>query len=93
MAAMPVAGVAAPAAEADGGSAEEQTEFDIILKDIGAKKINVIKIVREVTDLGLKEAKDVVDKAPGEVKKGVSKEEAEEIKKKFEEVGAVIEIK
>jgi large subunit ribosomal protein L7/L12 len=92
MAAMPVAGVAAPAA-AEGADEEEKTEFDIILKSVGPKKINVIKVVREVTDLGLKEAKEVVDKAPGEVKKGVSKEEAEEIKKKFEEVGAEVEIK
>ncbi len=92
MAAMPVAGVAAaPAAEA--AEAEEKTEFDVILKSVGAKKINVIKVVREVTDLGLKEAKEVVDKAPGEIKKGVSKEEADEIKKKFDEVGAEIEIK
>ncbi|MCK4762090.1 MAG: 50S ribosomal protein L7/L12 [Candidatus Aminicenantes bacterium] len=90
MAAMP-AGAAAPAAAAE--EAEEKTEFDIILKSVGPKKINVIKAVREVTDLGLKEAKAVVDAAPGEVKKGVSKEEAEEIKKKFEEVGAEIEIK
>lgn len=93
MAAMPVAGMAAPVAGAEGGEAEEQTEFDVVLKSVGAKKINVIKVVREVTDLGLKEAKEVVDKAPGDVKKGVSKEEAEEIKKKFEEVGAEIEIK
>jgi len=93
MAAMPVAGMAAPVAGAEGGEAEEKTEFDVILKSVGAKKINVIKVVREVTDLGLKEAKEVVDKAPGDVKKGVSKEEAEEIKKKFEEVGAEIEIK
>ena len=63
------------------------------MKTVGDKKINVIKVVREVTDLGLKEAKDVVDKAPGSVKKGVSKEEAENIKKKFDEVGAEIEIK
>lgn len=90
MAAMPV-GAAAPAAAAE--EAEEKTDFDIILKNVGPKKINVIKVVREVTDLGLKEAKAVVDAAPGEVKKGVSKEEAEEIKKKFEEVGAEIEIK
>lgn len=90
MAAMPV-GAAAPAAAVE--EAEEKTDFDIILKNVGAKKINVIKVVREVTDLGLKEAKAVVDAAPGEVKKGVSKEEAEEIKKKFEEVGAEIEIK
>jgi large subunit ribosomal protein L7/L12 len=92
MAAMPMAGaVAAPAAAEE--EAEEKTDFDIILKNVGPKKINVIKVVREVTDLGLKEAKAVVDAAPGEVKKGVSKEEAEEIKKKFEEVGAEIEIK
>lgn len=91
MAAMPV-GAAAPAAAA-AEEAEEKTDFDIILKNVGAKKINVIKVVREVTDLGLKEAKAVVDAAPGEVKKGVSKEEAAEIKKKFEEVGAEIEIK
>lgn len=91
MAAMP-AGAAAPVAVAE-EEAEEKTEFDVILKTVGPKKINVIKVVREVTDLGLKEAKAVVDAAPGEVKKGVSKEEAEEIKKKFEEVGAEIEIK
>ena len=93
MAAMPVAGgvaaAGAPAAEA----AEEKTDFDVVLKSVGAKKINVIKAVREVTDLGLKEAKEVVDKAPGTVKEGVSKEEAEEIKKKFEEAGAEVEIK
>jgi large subunit ribosomal protein L7/L12 len=93
MAAMPV-GVAAPAAAAaEVAEVEEKTEFDILLKNVGPKKINVIKVVREITDLGLKEAKDVVDSAPSEVKKGVSKEEAAEIKKKFEEVGAEIEIK
>lgn len=92
MAAMPVAGVAAPGAPA-AEEAEEKTEFDVVLKSVGAKKINVIKAVREVTDLGLKEAKEVVDKAPGSIKEGVSKEEAEEIKKKFEEAGAEIEIK
>ncbi len=91
MAAMPVAGAAGPAAAEE--EVEEKTDFDIILKSVGPKKINVIKVVREVTDLGLKEAKAVVDAAPGEVKKGVSKEESEEIKKKFEEVGAEIEIK
>ncbi len=92
MAAMPVAagaGAGAGAAEA----AEEKTEFDVVLKSVGAKKINVIKVVREVTDLGLKEAKELVDKAPGEIKKGISKEECEEIKKKFEEAGAEVEIK
>ncbi len=93
MAAMPAAGAAMPAAAAAEEEAEEKTEFDIVLKTVGPKKINVIKVVREVTDLGLKEAKAVVDAAPGEVKKGVSKEEAEDIKKKFEEVGAEIEIK
>ena len=92
MAAMPVAGVAAPVA-AESDESEEKTDFEVFLKNVGQKKINVIKVVREVTDLGLKEAKDVVDKAPGSVKKDVSKEEAEEIKKKFEEVGAEIEIK
>ncbi len=92
MAAMPVAGAVAPAAAAE-DDVEEKTDFDVVLKSVGAKKINVIKVVREVTDLGLKEAKEVVDKAPSDVKTGVSKEEAEEIKKKFEEVGAEIEIK
>jgi large subunit ribosomal protein L7/L12 len=92
MAAMPAAGAAAPAAAA-AEEAEEKTDFDVVLKSVGPKKINVIKVVREVTDLGLKEAKEVVDKAPSDVKTGVSKEEAEEIKKKFEEVGAEIEIK
>jgi large subunit ribosomal protein L7/L12 len=91
MAAMPAAGIAAPAAAEE--EAEEKTEFDIILKNVGPKKINVIKVVREVTDLGLKEAKAVVDAAPETVKKAVPKEEAEEIKKKFEEVGAEVEIK
>jgi large subunit ribosomal protein L7/L12 len=91
MAAMPM-GAAAPAAAVE-EAVEEKTEFDIILKNVGPKKINVIKVVREVTDLGLKEAKEVVDSAPGPVKKGVSKEEAEDIKKKFAEVGAEIEIK
>ena len=87
---MPVG--AAPAAAVE-EAVEEKTEFDIILKNVGPKKINVIKVVREVTDLGLKEAKEVVDSAPGPVKKGISKEEAEDIKKKFAEVGAEIEIK
>lgn len=91
MAAMPVAGVAAAPAAAE--EAEEKTDFDVVLKSVGPKKINVIKVVREVTDLGLKEAKAVVDAVPGDIKKGVSKEEAEEIKKKFEEVGAEVEIK
>lgn len=93
MAAMPIGAAAPAAAAAEVAEVEEKTEFDIILKNVGPKKINVIKVVREITDLGLKEAKDVVDSAPSEVKKGVSKEEAAEIKKKFEEVGAEIEIK
>jgi large subunit ribosomal protein L7/L12 len=85
--------VAAPAAAAAAPEAEEKTEFDVILKAVGEKKINVIKVVREVTNLGLKEAKDLVDGAPKTVKEGVSKQEAEEIKKKFEEAGATVEIK
>lgn len=92
MAAM-ASGATAPAAATEAAQAEEQTDFEVILKNVGDKKINVIKVVREVTDLGLKEAKDVVDKAPASVKKGVSKDEAETIKKKFAEVGAEIEIK
>ncbi len=73
--------------------AEEKTEFTVILKDVGANKINVIKAVREVTALGLKEAKDLVDGAPKTVKDGVSKEEAETIKKKFADAGATVEVK
>ncbi len=86
---MMAAGAAAPAAAA----AEEQTEFAVHLMSAGDKKINVIKVVREVTSLGLKEAKDLVDGAPKLVKEGVSKDEAASIKKKFEEVGAQVEIK
>jgi len=86
--------VVAGAAGGDaGGAAEEQTEFDVILASPGAKKINVIKVVREVTGLGLKEAKEAVDGAPTTIKEGVSKEEAEELKAKFEEAGATVEIK
>jgi large subunit ribosomal protein L7/L12 len=88
---------AAPAGGAAGGAAapvvEEQTEFAVILKEGGAKKIQVIKVVREVTSLGLKEAKDLVDGAPKAVKEGVTKAEAEEIKKRLEEQGAVVELK
>jgi large subunit ribosomal protein L7/L12 len=86
---------AAPAAGgAAGGAAEpEKTEFDVILKNPGAKKINVIKVVREITGLGLKDAKALVDGAPKPVKEGVSKEEAEQIKAKLEEAGAEVEIK
>jgi large subunit ribosomal protein L7/L12 len=91
-AAMPVAVPGAGAPQAEAQAEEEKTEYNVILKEIGDKKINVIKTVREVTSLGLKEAKDLVDSAPKPVKEGVSKDEAEEIKKKFDEVGAVIEL-
>jgi large subunit ribosomal protein L7/L12 len=91
-AAAPVA-VAAAAAAGAAPAEEEKTEFEVVLTDVGAKKINVIKVVREVTSLGLKEAKDVVDGAPKTIKEGVTKAEAAEIKKKFEEQGAKVEIK
>ncbi|MBI2616171.1 MAG: 50S ribosomal protein L7/L12 [Gemmatimonadetes bacterium] len=93
--AAPVAAAAAPAGGAGEAAvaAEEQTEFTVVLKDAGAKKIQVIKAVREVTSLGLKEAKDLVDNAPGTVKEGVSKQEAESVKKKLEEQGATVELK
>ncbi|HKR14738.1 MAG TPA: 50S ribosomal protein L7/L12 [Pyrinomonadaceae bacterium] len=88
---------AAPAAGAGGGeaaaAAEEKTEFDVILQAIGGNKINVIKVVREVTALGLKEAKDLVEAAPKAVKEGVSKEEAETIKQKLSDAGATVEVK
>jgi large subunit ribosomal protein L7/L12 len=84
--------VAGAAPAADAKPAEEKTEFTVILKAVGDKKINVIKVVREVTSLGLKEAKDLVDGAPKTLKEAVTKEEAEAIKAKFTEVGAVIEI-
>jgi large subunit ribosomal protein L7/L12 len=90
-AAAPVA--VAAAAAAPGADAEEQTEFDVVLVGIGDKKIQVIKAVREVTSLGLKEAKDLVDNAPKPVKEGISKEEAEAIKAKLEEQGATVELK
>ncbi|GBD31332.1 50S ribosomal protein L7/L12 [bacterium HR33] len=88
-----VAAAAAPGGEAAAPAAEEKTEWTVILKDPGAKKIQVIKAVREVTSLGLKEAKDLVDNAPGTVKEGISKQEAEAIKKKLEEQGATVELK
>ena len=91
-AAMPVA-VAGAAAPGAGAAAEEQTEFTVTLTDIGAKKINVIKAVREATSLGLKEAKDLVDGAPSPIKEGIPKDEAEALVKKFEEVGAKVEMK
>ena len=84
---------AAPAAAGAAGAAEEKSEFNVVLKDAGANKIQVIKVVRDVTGLGLKEAKELVDGAPKTVKEGVSKEEAEDLKAKFAEVGAVVELK
>ena len=89
------AAVAVAAAPAEGGAAaaDEKTEFDVVLTDVGANKIQVIKAVREATGLGLKEAKDLVDGAPKMLKEGASKEEAEEIKKKVEEVGAKVTLK
>ena len=92
-AASPVVVAGAGAAAAAAAPAEEQTEFAVILTAIGANKINVIKAVREVTSLGLKEAKDLVDGAPKAIKEGVSKEEAETIKRKLTEVGASVEVK
>ncbi|MBI2535396.1 MAG: 50S ribosomal protein L7/L12 [Gemmatimonadetes bacterium] len=93
--AAPVAAAAAPAGGAGeaAAAAAEKPEFTVVLKDAGAKKIQVIKAVREVTSLGLKEAKDLVDNAPGTVKEGVSKQEAESVKKKLEEQGATVELK
>jgi len=92
-AAAPVAVAAAGGAAAGGEAAEEKTEFDVMLASIGDKKINVIKEVRAITGLGLKEAKDMVESAPAAVKEGVSKDEAEDIKKKLEDAGASVEIK
>ena len=90
--------MAAPAAAAGGAgaaaeAAEEKDEFDVVLKDVGGKKIQVIKVIREITSLGLKEAKDLVDGAPSTVKEAVTKEEAEQIKAKLEEQGATVELK
>lgn len=93
VAAAPVVAGAPAAGAGAAAPAEEKTEFDVILTAVGDKKINVIKAVREVTNLGLKEAKDLVEGAPKPIKEGVSKEEAEEIKKKFEEAGATVEVK
>ena len=93
------AAAAAPVASAGGGAAaaapavEEKTEFTVVLTTVGTNKINVIKVVREVTSLGLKEAKDLVDSAPKAIKEGVSKDEAETIKKKFVDAGATVEVK
>jgi large subunit ribosomal protein L7/L12 len=91
-AAVPVAVAAAPAG-GDAGSAEVQTEFDVVLKAAGQQKINVIKAVRSITDLGLKEAKELVDSAPKAIKESVSESEANEIKKQLEEAGAEVELK
>ncbi len=88
-----MAGGGAAGAAAGAAPAEEKTEFSVILTAVGANKINVIKAVREVTSLGLKEAKDLVDGAPKPIKEGVNKEEAENIKKKFTEAGATVEVK
>jgi len=92
-AAAPMMMAGAVAGAAAGEPAEEQTEFDVILNSVGDKKINVIKAVREVTSLGLKEAKELVESAPAKVKEGVSKDEAETVKAKFEDAGAQVEIK
>ena len=88
-----VAAAAPAAAGAVAGAAEEKSSFDVVLKDAGANKIPVIKVVRDVTGLGLKEAKELVDGAPKTIKEGVAKEEAEELKAKFTEVGAVVDLK
>ena len=93
IAAAPAAAVPAAGCDAGAAAAEEKSEFDVMLKDIGSKKIQVIKVVREVTSLGLKEAKDLVDSAPSAVREGVSKDEAESVKQKLEEQGAIVELK
>ncbi|MBL7885786.1 MULTISPECIES: 50S ribosomal protein L7/L12 [Flavobacterium] len=85
--------VVAAGGAGDGGAAEEQTEFTVVLKDAGASKLAVVKAVKELTGLGLKEAKDIVDGAPANIKEGVSKAEAEGLKKSLEEAGAVVELK
>ena len=85
--------VAAPAAAADAGGSAEQTEFDVVLSSFGEKKVSVIKAVRAITSLGLKEAKDLVESAPAPIKEGVPKEEAEELKKQLEDAGGTVEVK
>src|SRR5579883_886326 len=92
-AAGPAPAAGAPAGDGAGAAAEEQTEFTAMLTEVGANKINVIKVVREITQLGLKEAKDLVDGAPKAVKEGITKEEADSIKAKLAEAGATVEIK
>ena len=91
-AAAPVVVAGGPGAATAAAAAEEQTEFSVVLTGVGSNKINVIKVVREVTSLGLKEAKDLVDNAPKPIKEGVTKDEAEAIKKKFTEAGATVEV-
>ena len=92
-AAAPVAVAAAPGAGAEAAAAEEQTEFDVVMSSFGANKVSVIKAVRTITALGLKEAKDMVEGVPATVKEGVPKDEAEEVKKQLEEAGAAVEVK
>ena len=92
-AAAPVAVAAGPAAGGEAAAAEEKTEFDVVLASFGSQKVPVIKVVRELTGLGLKEAKELVEGAPSPIKEGVAKDEAEEIKKKLEEAGASVEVK
>ena len=92
-AAAPVAVAAGPAAGGEAAAAEEQTEFDVVLASFGTSKVPVIKAVREITGLGLKEAKDLVESAPAAIKEGIEQGEADELKKKLEEVGATVEIK
>ena len=91
--AAPVAVVAAPGAAAAGAAAEEKTEFDVVMTSFGAKKLDVIKVVREVTGLGLKEAKEKVEGVPSTIKEGASKDDAEALKKQLEEAGATVELK
>jgi large subunit ribosomal protein L7/L12 len=92
-AAAPVAVAAGPAAAGDGASAAEQTEFDVVMSSFGGNKVSVIKAVRAITGLGLKEAKEMVEGAPTTIKEGASKDEAEEVKKQLEEAGASVELK
>jgi|SRR5690606_8815104 len=92
-AAAPVAVAAGPAAGGPAAAAEEKTEFDVVMKSFGSNKVGVIKVVREITGLGLKEAKDLVEGVPSTVKEGVSKDESEDIKKKLTEAGAEVEVK
>jgi len=92
-AAAPVAAAAAPGAGGDAAAAEEQTEFDVVMSSFGENKVSVIKAVRTITGLGLKEAKDMVEGVPATVKEGVPKDEAEEVKKQLEEAGAAVEVK